>query len=45
MKTNDTMRFLPGKPFRFYLVENQLKSLEKKIRYEVLDDIASKNSI
>jgi carboxyl-terminal processing protease len=43
-ETNDTMRF-SRKTFPFYLVENQLKKVwKKKIRYEVLDDIASKTS-
>lgn len=43
-ETKDTIRFYK-KAFPFYLVESQIgKVWRKKIRYEVLDDIASKNS-
>jgi carboxyl-terminal processing protease len=42
--TKDTIRFY-RKAVPFYLLENQLgKVWRKKIRYEVLDDIASKNT-
>jgi carboxyl-terminal processing protease len=43
-ETADTVRFY-RKAHPFYLVENQLEKVwRKKIRYETLDDIASKNS-
>lgn len=43
-ETKDTIRFYK-KAFPFYLLESQIgKVWRKKIRYEVLDDIASKNS-
>ncbi|HEY4618754.1 MAG TPA: S41 family peptidase [Flavobacterium sp.] len=43
-KTKDTVRFY-RKPHPFYLQENQLEKVwRKKIRYETLDDIVSKNN-
>lgn len=43
-ETKDTVRFY-RKALPFYLVENQLEKVwRKKIRYETLDDIVSRNS-
>ncbi|MFQ3173234.1 MAG: carboxyl-terminal processing protease [Flavobacterium sp.] len=43
-ETKDTVQFY-RKAFPFYLVENQIgKTWRKRIRYETLDDIVSKNS-
>lgn len=42
--TKDTIRFYK-KALQFYLVENQIeKTWKKKLRYEIIDDIVTKNS-